>query len=373
MASQQQSHWSEGDRSAELAAYGILDTPREKVFDDIADLASEICGTPIAVVNLVDTARQFFMAETGIGVRETPLETSFCGHAILAEDMMVVPDATQDPRFAGNPLVTGEPGLRFYAGALLKTPAGLPIGTMCVLDCRPRSLDEHQIRTLRLLANQAMTQIELRRSIAEKDLALAEARKHQRRQNDIVREMSHRMKNTLAMVQAIVSQTFRQVESIEEGRTAIAARLTALARAQDVLVRPDADEVDIRDVVESALGPHRTGEGRFAIEGPVVTLGAQQALGLSLGLHELATNAAKYGALSNADGRVSIVWSDRPFRFEWRETDGPIVAPPSRTGFGSRLIERIVASYFDGKAQLSFDPAGVAFSLDGSVEKRIGT
>ena len=155
---------------------------------------------------------------------------------------------------------------------------------------------------------------------------------------------------------------------------AVRQRGVGLGRMADIVhVRADADEVDIRDVVESALGPHRTGEGRFAIEGPVVTLGAQQALGLSLGLHELATNAAKYGALSNADGRVSIVWSDRPFRFEWRETDGPIVVPPSRTGFGSRLIERIVASYFDGKAQLSFDPAGVAFSLDGSVEKRVGT
>lgn len=349
-------------------AYGILDSPREKVFDDIADLASEICGTPIAVVNLVDTSRQFFMAETGLGVRETPLDTSFCGHAILSEDMMIVPDATLDPRFAANPLVTGEPGLRFYAGALLRTPAGLPIGTMCVLDFRPRSLDEHQIRTLRLLANQAMTQIELRRSIAEKERALEDAHTLQRRQTDIVREMSHRMKNTLAMVQAIVSQTFRRVESIEEGRIAISARLTALARAQDVLVRPDADEVEIRDVVESALGPHRTGQGRFTMEGPVVTLGAQQALGLSLGLHELATNAAKYGALSSPEGQVSIIWSDRPFRFEWRETGGPVVAPPTRVSFGSRLVERIVASYFNGEAKLSFDPAGVVFRLDGSVE-----
>ncbi|MER0240107.1 HWE histidine kinase domain-containing protein [Fulvimarina sp. MAC8] len=359
--------WSEADRSRELARYEILDTPREKDFDDLAELASEICQTPIAVVNLVDTGRQFFKAEVGLGVRETPLETSFCGHAILAEDMMIVPDAALDPRFAGNPLVSGAPGLRFYAGALLKTAAGLPIGTMCVLDYQPRTLNEFQTKTLSLLARQAMTQIELRRTLAEKDHALEAAAQLQSRQRDIVTEMSHRMKNTLAMVQAIVTQTLRQSGSTEDARAAISARLTALARAQDVLVRPDADEVDIREVIESALGPHETAEGRFQLTGPAVMLGAQHALGLSLGLHELATNAAKYGALSTGEGHIEISWSNEPFAFGWREIGGPPVSPPSRSGFGSQLVERIVASYFDGTAVLSFDPTGVAFRLSGKL------
>ncbi len=167
---------AEAERSAVLHAYGVLDTPREEEFDDIARIAAEVCGTPIAVVNLVDTTRQFFKAEVGLGVRETPLEASFCGHAILAEDFMMVPDATKDPRFNGNPLVTGEPGLRFYAGALLKTREGLPIGTVCVLDILPRKLDDHQVRTLRLLARQAMTQMELRKALTDRERALAEQR-----------------------------------------------------------------------------------------------------------------------------------------------------------------------------------------------------
>ena len=366
------SGWTEPERSRVLADYGILDTPREEDFDDLAKIASEVCGTPIAVVNLVDTARQFFKAEVGLGVRETPLETSFCGHAILVEDMMIVPDATKDPRFLGNPLVTGEPGLRFYAGALLKTKDGIPLGTICVLDFRPRNLDDHQISTLRLLARQAMTQMELRRSLAQKDRALEDAkrlggqyREAVRRQRDIAREMAHRMKNTLAMVQAIVSQTFRQAGSVEEGQTAISERLAALGRAQNALISPDSDEVDILAVVEGALAPHRTGEGRFTIEGPSLVLGSQQAIGLSLGLHELATNAAKYGALSNADGHVGIRWSaSEDFVFEWRETGGPAVARPTRSGFGSRLVERIVASYFEGDATLGFDPNGVVFRLE---------
>jgi PAS domain S-box-containing protein len=158
-------------RRAALERYDILDTPREAVFDDVAQLAAEICDVPIAVVNLIASDRQFFKAEVGLGVRETPLETSFCAHAILEEDFMLVPDATGDARFACNPLVTGEAGLRFYAGALLKTGDGFPIGTLCVLDTKPRDLSPLQQRTLRVLARQVMTQLDLRRELKRRDQA----------------------------------------------------------------------------------------------------------------------------------------------------------------------------------------------------------
>jgi PAS domain S-box-containing protein len=151
-----------------LCSYDVLDTPREQAFDDIAELASAICETPIAVVSLIDDKRQFFKAEVGLGVRETTLGSSFCVKALLEQDFLFVPDATKDPRFDCNPLVTGEPHLRFYAGALLKTNEGLPIGTVCVLDYQPRELTEVQVRTLRVLARQAMAQLELRRSLKEK-------------------------------------------------------------------------------------------------------------------------------------------------------------------------------------------------------------
>lgn len=156
----------EEERLAALARYEILDTPRETDFDEIARLASDICGTPIAVVNLIADRRQFFKAEVGLGVRETPFESSFCAKAILEEDFLIVPDATKDVRFDCNPLVTGEPHLRFYAGALLKTDEGFPIGTVCVLDFEPRQLSELQQRTLRVLARQVMTQLELRRALS---------------------------------------------------------------------------------------------------------------------------------------------------------------------------------------------------------------
>ena len=168
-------------RLAALASYDILDTPPERDFDDVAELASEICGTPIAVVNLIDAERQFFKAEVGLGVRSTPLESSFCAKAILEEDFLVVPDATKDPRFDCNPLVTGEPGLRFYAGALLKTDEGYAIGTVCVLDFQARTLSALQEKTLRVLARQVMKQLELRKSLKARDEARASDHRRERR------------------------------------------------------------------------------------------------------------------------------------------------------------------------------------------------
>ena len=152
----------EARRLAALDRYGVMDTDPEAAFDDVCQLASAICETPIAVINLVHRDRQFFKAEVGLGVRETPLETSFCAHAILEDDFLLVPDATQDRRFDHNPLVTADNGLRFYAGALLKTEDGLPIGTLCVLDTRPRELTPLQEQSLKVLSKQVMNQLNLR-------------------------------------------------------------------------------------------------------------------------------------------------------------------------------------------------------------------
>lgn len=156
---------TEAARLRALARYRLLDTPREQDFDEIAEAAAELCETPIAVVNLIGDGRQFFKAEVGLGVRETPLDTSFCRQAILQQDFLCVPDASRDPRFAANPLVTGEPGLRFYAGALLKTAEGHPVGTVCVLDTTPHELSDGQRKGLLRLARQTMAQMELRRAL----------------------------------------------------------------------------------------------------------------------------------------------------------------------------------------------------------------
>jgi len=180
--------------------------------------------------------------------------------------------------------------------------------------------------------------------------------------------MAHRMKNSLAMVQAIATQTLRQSTTMEEGREAISARLGALARAQDILTRTNFTEANIHEVVEAALAAHQVVSDRISRTGPHKILTAQEALGLSLAIHELATNATKYGALSSEEGCVAISWeeADGRFAFEWIETGGPLVTAPLSRGFGSKLIERIVASYFNGVGRIDFDPAGIRFLLTGT-------
>jgi len=149
-------HSAEEYRLDALRRYDILDTPREADFDEVVKVTSAICNAPISVINLIDHGRQWFKAEVGLGVRETPIDSSICAHAILQSELFVIPDTTQDDRFCDNPLVTGDPHLRFYAGALLETPEGFPLGTVCVLDYKPRDLDETQKAFLRLMAHQVM-------------------------------------------------------------------------------------------------------------------------------------------------------------------------------------------------------------------------
>ena len=147
--------------------YDVLDTLPEAAFDDIVFLASVICETPIALISLVDESRQWFKARVGMHVEETSREVAFCAHAILQpEEILVVPDALEDPRFATNPLVTDSPAIRFYAGVPLNNPQGLPLGTLCTMDSVPRSLTAEQGRALAALSREVMVHLELRRTVA---------------------------------------------------------------------------------------------------------------------------------------------------------------------------------------------------------------
>jgi signal transduction histidine kinase len=162
-------HPNEKERLQALRSYGILDTPIEPAFDDITRIASYVCQTPISIVSLVDEGRQWFKSEVGLGIRQTPIDQSMCAHALLEHSFLEIPDTTKDPRFACNPLVTGAPYLRFYAGALLRTADGLPLGTVCVLDTKPRQLTPEQREVLAALARQVMSQMEFRRALLLSD------------------------------------------------------------------------------------------------------------------------------------------------------------------------------------------------------------
>jgi two-component sensor histidine kinase len=184
-------------------------------------------------------------------------------------------------------------------------------------------------------------------------------------------ELSHRLKNTLAMVQAIIAQTLRNAPDLDTAKQALGERMVALGRAHDLLLRGEREAADVRELILGATRLHSDEQaGRFRISGPELVVGSRAALALALMVHELATNAIKYGALSVSGAHVDIAWAtqevegETTFSLTWTERGGPAVAVPSRRGFGSRLIERGLAGQIGGTVSLRFEPEGVVCVLD---------
>jgi GAF domain-containing protein len=157
----------EKERLADLRSYRILDTPPEEDLDNLTQLAAHVCGTPMALISLVDAGRQWFKSKVGVDIAGTPREQALCAHAIMQPDLFVVADTAKDERFARNPLVTAAPKIRFYAGAPLVSPDHHVLGTLCVIDRVPRQLTQQQIEALRALSRQVMAHLVMRRQILE--------------------------------------------------------------------------------------------------------------------------------------------------------------------------------------------------------------
>ena len=149
-------------RAQALADLGIIDTPPEAIFDDLVTLASEICGTPIGLITLMDSGRQWFKSAVGLVISQTSIDMSFCLHAIAGTGLFLVEDATQDDRFKRHPFVVGEPHIRFYAGIPLYAGDGVAVGTLCVVDTVPRTLTPAQTRALTILSHQVQAHFDLR-------------------------------------------------------------------------------------------------------------------------------------------------------------------------------------------------------------------
>ncbi|MHB0768813.1 HWE histidine kinase domain-containing protein [Bradyrhizobium sp. 5.13L] len=207
-------------------------------------------------------------------------------------------------------------------------------------------------------------------AIAGASRDLSELKQAEELQRLLTNELNHRVKNTLATVQSIVNQTLRAPADVEAARKTVNARLLALAGAHDLLTARAWAGADLADLVAGALAPFPASQ--IVLDGPALVVLPTQALALSLALHELATNAAKYGALSRPEGRVEICWTarDDEVHLSWRESGGPLVAPPSRRGFGSRLIEH-ASRDLAGRFRLEFDPAGVRCRISASLAARV--
>jgi two-component sensor histidine kinase len=196
-------------------------------------------------------------------------------------------------------------------------------------------------------------------AIAGASRDLSERKQAEELQRLLANELNHRVKNSLATVQSIINQTLRDAVDIKSARTAVSARIVALAGAHDLLTDRSWAGADIADLVARAVAPFVSRQIIF--DGPSLDVLPNQALALSLALHELATNAAKYGALSRPEGRVELSWKAQngQLNLSWRESGGPHVVPPTRRGFGSRLIENALSRDLDGQTRLEFAPDGV--------------
>ncbi|WP_293789710.1 GAF domain-containing sensor histidine kinase [uncultured Pedobacter sp.] len=192
---------NEKQRLEALESYQIMDSLPEEDFDELTKMASQICGTPIALITLVDSSRQWFKSKLGIDVQQTPRAHAFCAHTIIdPTGVMVVSNAKEDQRFAENPLVTGDPNIAFYAGISLLTPEGMPLGSLCVIDTVPRTLNEQQLWSLKVLGKQVIAQMELRKKLS----LLCETNRHLAETNQFMQQFAttaaHDIKNPLTTI-----------------------------------------------------------------------------------------------------------------------------------------------------------------------------
>jgi len=228
-----------------LLGYGVLDTPGEAAYDDITELAARFFDVPIALVSLVDRDRQWFKSRVGMAASQTPRDIAFCNAAIEGTDVMVVRDAQLDPRFADNPLVTGAPGIRFYAGAPLVTSDGYALGTLCVIDREARSFSNAEHEALVVLSRQIVTQLELRKRNAELAAALSEDRERRLLADATVRKSEQRLGLLEAVVQRLPGLIY-QFRRDPDGHCCLpfaSAGLSAIFELTPEQVRDDAGVV----------------------------------------------------------------------------------------------------------------------------------
>ena len=334
----------EADEARRLAALGrtaLLDTAAEELFDRYVRVAAALAGTPVSLISLLDRDRQWFKAGTGIDVRETPRAWAFCDHAIREPGAVFeVRDAAEDARFAQNPLVTGEPGIRFYAGAPLLVDGKQAIGTLCVIDRAPRALTDAQRAALADLA------AILSREIQTNHLAEVRADRAAAARAAAV-EIEHQMRNMFAKIGAIIDMAARDARDAGTVAQAARRRIMALSQANEVALRHDFGGAPLADVVAAALAPMRDLTGvEVAAEGDDLAVSPAAASVLAPLIDELAYDAMLRDALREGAVRLSWRRAGDEMILRWREA-----APGTGDAFRGDYLRHVAPMALRGRAE----------------------
>jgi signal transduction histidine kinase len=379
----------EPERLAALHDANVLDTEPEQDFDDIAVLASEICGTPMGLVSLVDFDRQWFKAKIGVEVQQTPRDTAFCAHAITGHELLEVPDATEDARFADNPLVIGDDQYRFYAGAPVILDGTHAVGTVCVIDKVPRELTGAQRRALRSLARHAAVQLELRRYARMAGEIADGLRQLDRMKDSFLATVSHELRTPLSSIRGYLeilldddfdADTSRRFLSVMQRNSDRLLRLIddllLVARLSEDGMRLDLVELDLAELahqVTSACRPlaeNREVKLRDRTESPVPARGDSKRLAQAL--NHLVVNAIKFTRpggeivigigdaeepeLVVTDTGVGIPEADLPHLFDrfFRSATADTMATQG-PGLGLAIVRSIIDAHH-GSVHVSSEP-----------------
>lgn len=469
----------DGERLRVLSGFGVDGLQDDPELNQIVQFAATLCDAPIALVSVVEEERQRFLARQGLSALETPREYSFCAHAMLGHRIFVVNDAASHPDFATNPLVTGDPHIRFYAGAPLVSVEGAPMGSLCVIDgeVRPEGLTAAQEQGLLVLATAVMRRLESRRQDQRSERKLQRSHRRLRsmidsvpdiawsakpgpvfdqfnarwrevtgtdepremrdwqavihpddwevslekfrqaveicedhedrwrlrqadgtwrwvlsravpsnddpgrshwfgtltdiddtyreaeRQEMLANELAHRIKNIFTVIAGLVKLRSRGKPEVQAYADELENTIRALGRAQDFVMPLRAKKGDsLRALLDILTAPYGSNDDRQVyVSGDTVKIGFHSATPMALVFHELATNSAKYGALSAAKGRVDVKLeaSGKSIRIEWVESGGPPVSQPDNAGFGSRLLQLSIQSQLNGTIEQDWAEDGL--------------
>jgi two-component sensor histidine kinase len=358
------------DRLSALGRSGLMDSPAEDVFDRLTRLAARLLDVPVSLVSLVDDQRQFFKSACGLGApwseaRQTPLSHSFCQHVVLSDAPLIIHDARRDARVCDN-LAIRDLDVVAYLGIPLHAPDGQPLGSFCAIDSKPRDWTDDELSLLSDLASAAQSEIGLR-------LTLDETRRAVEARDLLMGELNHRVKNLFAMMSGMIGLTARNSADAADMAERLKGRVAALAHAHSMIepavtgAAGSSAGAELHALAHAILAPHREA-GEVVITGDPMPLDPDSGAQLSLVLHELATNAAKYGGLSDQGGSLALDWSltDNQLVIGWTETHPrPPVSEPTKAtkSFGTRLMDGAVQSHMGGTLTRHWAPDGLRVSI----------